>query len=607
MSVIGGRGGRPDDWASEHARATARSAERLDGSLDPDEAAWLDDHLAACPECAAVAAEYAAQRLELRALREPTPVPPRDLWARTAAAIERESRHGSSARGGSRRATLRPFALLAGALVVAIAVGTLTSSQWPFGGVTTTLGTPQPPAIALGTATPGAAAPTPLAIPPKDVAYLSIDQDGQYQIIRTRINEVCPSAATDCVTNLPHENTQAIGPLASPDTVFGADGQPLVVVGSDAGGSSVVAVLVPTQAPGAGSSQPPTPSPSVSPPPPTASPTATATQNVTGSEEPSSAASTDTPSTSAEATPTAQTTAPSAPTETAAPTPSLAAAETVEIAHGLQVIDTNAAYAPDGTAFAFTAQPKDGSHGPDIYVWRVGQESAKPVTTDHHSVFGSWSSDGIVGSSLEVSSDGSSAAPNAIVVPDTKQPVAIPSAGRVWRPTVDPTGANAVYWSGMLAQDGSSGWRTGEGKLVLGRWADVASSDPSASATAPAASEQGDARHETTIAKGPLTDWDVRWDETGTRLAVWIADPSDPSVGKLSLYVVDPFDGSIDLADPPLHDKPALAGFSIADGRLAWATPNDGSNDGGRVLVLAWTDKGFGQVESAPGDFHIVR
>ena len=34
MSVIGGRGGRPDDWASQHARATARSAERLDGPLD---------------------------------------------------------------------------------------------------------------------------------------------------------------------------------------------------------------------------------------------------------------------------------------------------------------------------------------------------------------------------------------------------------------------------------------------------------------------------------------------------------------------------------------------------------------------------------------------
>jgi hypothetical protein len=65
--------------------------------------------------------------------------------------------------------------------------------------------------------------------------------------------------------------------------------------------------------------------------------------------------------------------------------------------------------------------------------------------------------------------------------------VAIPAAGRVWRPTVDPKGANAVYWSGMLAEDNSpSGWRTGEGKLVLGRWGDVAAPDPSATAPAPA-------------------------------------------------------------------------------------------------------------------------
>ena len=163
MSVIGGRGGRHDDWSSDHARAQARSAERLDGPLDADEAAWLDNHLAGCADCAAIARDYAAQRLELRALREPTPVPPRDLWARTAAAIESESRHGSRSRG-SRHATLRPFALLAGALVVAIAVGVLTSSQLPFGGVTTTPGTSQPPAIALGTPTPDVAAPTPLAV-----------------------------------------------------------------------------------------------------------------------------------------------------------------------------------------------------------------------------------------------------------------------------------------------------------------------------------------------------------------------------------------------------------------------------------------------------------
>jgi hypothetical protein len=70
---------------------------------------------------------------------------------------------------------------------------------------------------------------------------------------------------------------------------------------------------------------------------------------------------------------------------------------------------------------------------------------------------------------------------------------------------------------------------------------------------------------------------------------------------------VDPFDGRIDLANPPLSSEPALAGFSIADGRLAWAAPATGAEKASRVLILAWTNDGFGQVESAPGDFLLVR
>ena len=93
MSLLGGRGGRSDDWSTQHDRARARLSERLDGPLDAEKSRWLDEHLASCDECAVTAVEYAAQRLELRALRDRMPVPPRDLWARTAAAIEREARH----------------------------------------------------------------------------------------------------------------------------------------------------------------------------------------------------------------------------------------------------------------------------------------------------------------------------------------------------------------------------------------------------------------------------------------------------------------------------------------------------------------------------------
>jgi hypothetical protein len=144
------------------------------------------------------------------------------------------------------------------------------------------------------------------------------------------------------------------------------------------------------------------------------------------------------------------------------------------------------------------------------------------------------------------------------------------------------------------------------GRLVVGRW--NAGTDTSGGAVAtPLTGDQSVERAETTIAKGPLADWDARWDETGTRLAVWVADADDPTVGALSLYVVDPFDGRVDLASPPLEDEQALAGFSIADGRLAWAAPAGNSGKAKHVKILAWTNEGFGQVESVAGDFLLVR
>jgi hypothetical protein len=272
------------------------------------------------------------------------------------------------------------------------------------------------------------------------------------------------------------------------------------------------------------------------------------------------------------------------------------------------VVDTTAAYAPNGSAFAFTARPSDGSHGPDIYLWTVGDAKARPITTDHRSVFGSWVGDMVVGSAVVTSADGLTSTPAAFVLAtDGQGAVALPQAGLAWRPAVDPTGGAAVYWTGTLEPtDGDLGWRTVAGRLVVGRWSAGTDASDDAAAT-PLAGDQAVERAETTIAEGPLADWDARWDETGTRLAVWVADAEDPTVGTLSLYVVDPFDGRIDLTGPPLEDERALAGFSIADGRLAWAAPAGSSGKAKHVKILAWTNEGFGQVESAEGDFLLVR
>ena len=87
---------RPDHWRDAHERAQVRAAERLDGPLGLTETAWLDEHLAGCSSCAAIAAAYAADREALHSLRQDAPEPPRDLWARTAAAIEQLSLDGGA-------------------------------------------------------------------------------------------------------------------------------------------------------------------------------------------------------------------------------------------------------------------------------------------------------------------------------------------------------------------------------------------------------------------------------------------------------------------------------------------------------------------------------
>jgi len=575
VSLLGGRGGRSDDWTTQHDRARSRLSERLDGPLDPEESQWLDEHLANCDDCAVTAVEYAAQRLELRTLRDRMPAPPRDLWARTATAIEREARHRAlQPRGGPRRSTLAPYALLAGAVAVAVVVGTLTSSQLP-GTLTVTPAASSE--IALTSNAPSAG-PTMIAVARQEVEYVSLDPDGQYQFNTTRISEVCPPEAGTCATTRPSEVVN-LGPLASPETVFGSGDAPLVVLGDTANGSSVFAIAKPDKTIGPGSTPSIRPTQPVTP---TASPSGSDTSGPTPPGSP--------------------------PVETTPPASNEPPAGTVEIATGLDVVDTTAAYAPNGSAFAFTARPSDGSHGPDIYLWNVGDAKARPITTDHRSVFGSWDGDTVVGSTVVTSADGLTSTPSAFTLAtDGQGAVSLPQAGLAWRPVVDPTGGAAVYWAGPLepAADGL-GWRTVAGRLVVGRWSGGTDTSGGASPT-PLTGDQTEERAEITIADGPLADWDARWDETGTRLAVWVADVEDPTVGTLSLYVVDPFDGRIDLASPQLEDERALAGFSIADGRLAWAAPAGNSGKAKHVKILAWTDEGFGRVESAEGDFLLVR
>ena len=588
MSLRGGRPRRPDAWSDPHARARFRAAERLDGPIDPTESTWLDEHLRTCAECRDAAADYVSQRLELRALAQRQPVPPRDLWARTAAAIEQESSFRDRAVGSRpRRSFLVPYSLVTAALAVAVVI--TLSSQGIFSPAA-----PQPSGPTTALASTGAAGPsprpTPFAIPRQEVKLVTQDANGEARVSTVTVD--CTAQAQPCDTTAPSENHQ-LDLNGTAQTVVGSrDGNQLVVFTGSGGNQTNVSVLKLQPEPTASTT--PTPSDVSASTPPTASPPVTPSTGPTPTPTPTA------PPTSPASAPPPGSASPSAtPPVDVSPSPSDDG--TVQIAHDVIVVGQAASYSSDGTWFAFTARPADGSTGPDIYLWRVGDPQARPVTTDHRSELGSWNRDTIVGSTAIDTADGTVAAA-FILDPATGAETLLPQTGNAWRPSVDPFGRQAVYWTGRLQpRTDGPGFTPDTGRLVVGTWG-TGTSAPTDGPTPTAPVDQTTERHETTIRAGRLTDWDARWDETGTRLAIWIADPNDTTIGLLSLYAVDPFDGQVDLHKPLVDGRPAKAGYAISQGRLIWAEPvAAGATGEGRIFLYAWTDKGSGELETVPG------
>jgi hypothetical protein len=290
--------------------------------------------------------------------------------------------------------------------------------------------------------------------------------------------------------------------------------------------------------------------------------------------------------------------APSAtPEATPEPTPTLTPEPTVSknlaILSDVKVVGQSAAYSPDGAWFAFTARPSDGSAGPDVYVWRVGDQDAHVVTNDHASVFGSWAGERLIGSRIAAGpASGEVTATSFFIDPASGDET--PINGAAWRPSVDPTDRWAVTWDGTvkLGPDGMTPVAA-QGSLVLRGFSD-------------ASGVKTDGNAADVVADGPFAEFDVRWDETGTWLAVWLADASDPAIGRLSLLQLDPVTGELERPHGAPRDTRALPGFSIANGRLAWATPPGQDGEGSRVQVVAWTDDAVGAVESGPVENVVV-
>lgn len=645
-----------DGTSREHDRGRALAAARIDEPLAPADDSWLESHLAACPGCRAVADEYAENRDLLRGVA--VPVPPRDLWARTAARLDREA----APRRSLPRLRLGPAPLgaLAGVLVVAVVLG---ASWLERGTPVRPAGSPSAAVASLDTLSANAS-PIPVD---REVGLVRSSGDGTLGVLTATVDEVCgTTTASRC-----QADTGSAAPItvtAKPKSVVQSpNGKQIAVVLDPSRDGGVIIVPAPSADAPASSSGASSPaassgasSPAVTVPPsasaPVSSPSdqASATPSVTASASAAGAS----PTAAASAAPSSL---PTPPLATPAPTPS-ASSMPIAIAPDVIVIGQTAAYSPSGDWFAFSARPVDGSHGPDIWVWHVGDMQAHPVTTDHRSVFSAWVGENVLGSRAEPIT--ASADPNATrpvtfgatasnvafaahaPAPAAAAPAAAPAAAApavpaagvearsisfvldpatgasrvvpgdgIWRPVVDPSGRFAVYWSGTIEVDATGlDWRPANGTLVLARWdpSQLAGPEtPAATAPPTAAASVGASPSPGTpvalLASPPVADWDADWDESGTYLAVWLADRATTDSGRLTLHTVDPASGTLDPAGAVFTDQPAVSGFAIGRGRLAWVAPEGTTT--AVVKVYAWSGAKGGTAETTtqPEDTLVIR
>jgi hypothetical protein len=620
-----------------HAKARMWAAQAIDVDLQPADAAWLSEHLSGCADCRAVGAEYRALHDELRGLESPEP--PRDLWARTSAALDGMDRSGarrSGKRAGSRRrlaAINRSF--LGSAVAIGVTVGLAGLSLLSHG----PLHTPGPgPAdtgsIALTTVVPGNGGQAPLAVV-DGTSYWMAPENGVYQIRSGAAD--CAGAAASCTVT--HGSGTVLGSIVSESAVS-------VVIGPNAEQAAVwtagkivvlpltvsapktvsIDLLTPRPTSTVGPSEPPLVSATPSATPSTATTPATTPETVNPATTPST-----TPSTTPESVNPA--TASSTASSTAT-TPATVAAQPAAILDGYTVVGRAPEFSADGSWVAFSARPADLSVGSDVYVWRTGWERAQAITTSHADLFAGWFGQQILISEFMASGSVDEASATSYVY-DPVSAAVMRIDRQMLLPVVDPTGTYLVYWSGTAAFDSTTGlWEPGQGDLYFDDWANLMlvpaqfgeavsqptsmptaapsettatsaqpSDDASPVATAPGASASdgatpaADGQVSATpemsvsppqllpVALGPGTvrDWTVRWDSSGRYVAIWVADPPSTDAGHVTLLAVDPNTRLLNTAQPLLS---AAAGSNIAfdNTDFVYTSPTQGG-DGKTYMV----------------------
>jgi hypothetical protein len=413
----------PDRINDPHERARALASDALLGEIDGADAAWLDEHLFGCGPCRVAAAAFEEGAALLRSLRAEPPPVPRDLGARVSLALDAEVRRARRGRRGADRPVRRDsrpalqgrpslaFAGLAAVAVVALLLGPLAlSPAAPPDGM--------PPA---GSLLPAA---SPIVVDSQPVAWVRRLPDGTYVLSSAEVRRVCAGVdATACGTLDGGAQTLALLSMKPSSVLLPRDGSPAVIVGQN----TVYAVSVnlappvttPEPEPSPVTSNEPLRSPSASgepTSPPVGSPapsdhSASPAPTVPASEPPSAGPTLEPGNPTAEPTASDASPVPTAPASSGEPTslpalppasPVPTAAPAIAIADGVVLVGAPPAYSADGQWVAFSARPADGSHGPDIYAWNVGQPRALVLTDDHGSVFSGWVDDQIIVSTARV-------------------------------------------------------------------------------------------------------------------------------------------------------------------------------------------------------------
>lgn len=245
---------------AEHGRAIQLISARLDGPLSAADEGRLQTHLAECPDCRAAERDLRYQHDELSRLGQPPA--PRDLWARTAAALDREmarrepfargavgdaaaasgrrrpsGRDGrSGVPGGSRWLALTAFSSVSLAAIV----------------LATQVRTPSIAPPSAGPSNAVSAQPTPFAVQPQDLSLIDVGADG-LSVYQTRVSQVCPQPAIDC-SSASFDPSSVVrlndhGSGGHSVTLHSGDGRVAVVADDPSGGETVAIVDLPDASP----------------------------------------------------------------------------------------------------------------------------------------------------------------------------------------------------------------------------------------------------------------------------------------------------------------------------------------------------------------------